>query len=406
MRQFVLTLLMITGMVVYLKAQTAEERLRDQLDSISRQNGLRGFGVSVFSTDSLYFQEGYGYADIKAKKPYKTNTVQNIGSISKTFIGVSLMKAVELGKFTMDTPVNDILPFKVAHPKFPRSVITIKHLATHTSGIIDFEKGYDQSYVLEDPNSITPEIYGKEMSKYLKQIKSNKAMPLATYLEGYLIPKGSLFHKKNFLKSAPGEKYEYSNVASALAAYCIEVATGQSFPEFTRQYIFNPVGMQDTGWSYDAIDPEKQAQVYANNGQPLPAYSLNTYPDGGLRTSIESLTKYMRAIMLSYQGDNTLLRNDLSKEMIQANVNPTQYGDAEETDSYGYFWEYNRDTVIGHNGGDPGILTLMYYYKDIEMGAVFFTNTNVIDNPIAAKQVQACWNAIRTYQKAVNNNKI
>ena len=137
----------------------------------------------------------------------------------------------------------------------------------------------------------------------------------------------------------------------------------------------------------------------------MPPYSLNTYPDGGLRTSIESLTKYIQAIVRSYEGNNTLLRSDLCKEMIQAQVSPEQYGDEEETDSYGYFWEYNRDVVVGHNGGDPGILTLMYYYKDIKMGAVFFTNTNVIDNPVAAKQVQACWNAIRTYQKAVNNDK-
>ncbi len=405
MRQFILPFLMVMGMAVNLEAQAPMERLRYELDSISKQTGLSGFGVSVFSADSLYFQKGYGYADIKAKKAYETNTIQNIGSISKTFIGVSLMKAVALGKFTMNTPVNDILPFKVWHPKFPGSEITVKHLATHTSGIFDFEKGYDQSYVLENPDSITPEIYGKEMSKYLEQIKRNKAMPLAAYLEEYLTPKGSLFHKKNFLKSAPGEKYEYSNVASALAAYCIEVATGQSFPEFTQQYIFDAIGMKDTGWSYDAIDRKKHAQVYANNGQALPAYSLNTYPDGGLRTSIESLTKYLQAIIRSYEGDSTLLGSELCREMIQAQVSPAQYGDEEETDNYGYFWEYNRDTVLGHNGGDPGILTLMYYYKDIKMGAVFFTNTNVIDNPVAAKQVQACWNVIRTYQKGISNNK-
>ncbi len=406
MKQLGTILLLFITVVQHSKAQTPEVLLRQQLDSISRLTGLAGFGVAVFSTDSLYFENGYGYADLENKKTYTTNTIQNIGSISKTFIGVALMKTIEMGKFNLDTPINDILPFRVVHPKYPEAVISVRHLATHTSGIVDFEKGYDRSYVLENPSSVVPENYEKDMEKYLNKVRSNGKMPLKKYLKGYLVP-GEEFHsKKNFSKFAPGKRYVYSNIASALAAYCIEVVTGKSFPEFTQEHIFKKVGMHDTGWSYDSIDQTAHAKTYSNDLKALPKYSLVTYPDGGLRTSVASITRYLQTMVRCYQGEDIILKPESCQEMMKAQLAPSQLEDGEDTDNYGFFWEYNRETIIGHNGGDPGILTLMYYYKDIEMGAVFFTNTNVIDNPVASKQVQACWNAIRSYMKQLVDQKV
>ena len=118
MKKIAITLVLLITVILSGKAQTPEEKLQHKLDSISGQNGLVGFGVSIFSPDAILYQKGYGYADKENKKQYTVNTVQNIGSISKTFIGVSLMKAVELGLFSMDTPINDLLSFEVIHPKY------------------------------------------------------------------------------------------------------------------------------------------------------------------------------------------------------------------------------------------------------------------------------------------------
>ncbi len=404
--QKIASLLLLIIVTIIARAQSPEETLNYQLDSIAAQEGLVGFGVSVFSPEEVLFQNGYGYADKEHKKPYTSSTIQNIGSISKTFIGVSLMKAVELGQLQIDTEVNDILPFKVVHPKYPEIPITVRHLATHTSGIYDWGKGYDKSYVLEDPEQIQPQLYNKEIAKYIESIQENKGMALGDYLEKYLTPNGAFYHKKNFLKTAPGAQYEYSNIASALAAHCIEVTSGMSFAAFTQQYIFDKIGMKDTGWSFDAIEREKHAKVYTKEKIALPAYSLITYPDGGLRTSIGSLTQYMQAMIRGYEGDNTIVKSSLIQEMMTGQVTKEQYGPTEDLDdNYGFFWESNKPGILGHNGGDPGIFTMMYYYKEKGIGVIFFTNTNMIDNPSVAKHVQACWNAIKTYQKEKFKNR-
>ena len=83
MKKFIITLVLLITVILSVKAQTLEEKLHHKLDSISSQNGLVGFGVSIFSTDAILYKKGYGYADKENKKEYTINTVQNIGSIEK-----------------------------------------------------------------------------------------------------------------------------------------------------------------------------------------------------------------------------------------------------------------------------------------------------------------------------------
>lgn len=402
MKQLMITMLLLITVAITGKAQTSAEKLHHKLDSISNQTGLVGFGVSVFSTDSVLYQKGYGYADKDNEIPYTVNTIQNIGSISKTFVGVSLMKGIELGLFSKDTPINDILPFKVIHPRHPEKQITIAHLATHTSGIHDSDDSYDKSYVLENPENINLSVYGKRTARYMKILIENKPIELGAFMKDYFTPEGSMYEKKNFLKTAPGERYEYANMGAALAGYCIEVASEKSFAEFTKEYIFDKIDVQDIGWSYHAIDEENHAKNYADNGVAFPKYSLNSYPDGGLCTSVLGLTKYFQEMINCYYGKGEILKQEASREMMKGQLSKEQYNTKKELkNNYGYFWEHNRDNIIGHNGGDPGIVTLMYYYEDIQLGAIFFTNSNGLDNPVAANLIQASWNAIREYQKEI-----
>ncbi|MBN4683912.1 beta-lactamase family protein, partial [Pandoraea nosoerga] len=98
--------------------------------------------------------KGFGYADVASKRPYTPQTVQPIGSISKTLIGVALMKGVERGWFTLDDDIDTLLPFPVRNPDFPDKPITLRQLATHTSGIVDREAVYEAGYVAGDRNDL------------------------------------------------------------------------------------------------------------------------------------------------------------------------------------------------------------------------------------------------------------
>ena len=209
-----------TACCLQLSAQDARESLTSRLTEVFKKNPLPGFTAMVVDRKGVVFKKSFGYADITRKNSFTENTVENIGSVSKTFIAVALMKAIELGYFNLETNINDILPFKIANPFFPEEVITIRHLATHTSSIIDNDSIYNRSYRFEKSVNTTETVLS-----FLKErgyTGGLKDTTLSTFLEQYFSRQGRLYTNANFFRSEPGRRSAYSNVGSALAAYLIE----------------------------------------------------------------------------------------------------------------------------------------------------------------------------------------
>ena len=156
------------------QAQTANT-LQQKITQLSNQSDLSGFTVSIVNADSVLFSKGYGYSNKEQKVPYQTDHVQIIASISKTWIGLALMQCVEQGKFSLDTDVNDLLPFKVINPNYPNQPITVRHLATHTSSIIYSIPDHDKIVFEEKPNM--KHFRGREkrvVNKILKNLEKRK----------------------------------------------------------------------------------------------------------------------------------------------------------------------------------------------------------------------------------------
>ena len=119
------------------KGITSSAELTTYFESLVASENIPGFAVTVVQNDAIAYQNGVGLADIQGQRGY-TNEVQNgIASISKTFVAAATVKAIEQGYFTLDTPINDILPVAVSNLKQPGTEITIRHLVTHTSGFLD-----------------------------------------------------------------------------------------------------------------------------------------------------------------------------------------------------------------------------------------------------------------------------
>src|SRR5690606_30014837 len=96
----------------------------------------------------------------------------------------------------------------------------------------------------------------------------------------------------------------------ALAAYLIEVRSKMSFADFTEKYIIQPLNLKQSAWFLEDINLKKHAQPYYSLQSALPLYDILTYPDGGFRTSVTDISKYLCALILGYKGDTTLLGPD------------------------------------------------------------------------------------------------
>lgn len=352
------------------------EDLHTELSKISKIGLIKGFGVAVVSKDSILFGNGYGYSDVQNKLPYTQNSIQNIGSVSKTLIGIALMKAQEMGKLNLDDPINKHLDFRVINPHHSNEPILIRHLATHTSTIRDTDL-YDKKayYVLNEEDLQLPIV--QDIGEELQTIETKVSM--VAYLKNFLSVDGIWYMKKNFTKKKPGKKYEYSNVGATLAAYVLEKVTGVSYDEFTRTHILEPLQMNDSGWFFDHIDESKHTKLYTQNEDIIPNYSLVTYPDGGLLTNLHDFGIYLTELMKGYYGEGTLLTEASYKELFTQQLpvkkvpkDPNSYDD--EFNS-GIFMGFSPTGTVGHTGGDPGISTFMFFDPKSQLGHIIMVNT-------------------------------
>jgi len=380
-----------------LSAQSVNDSLDMKLSAFAKNQSVVGFATSIIRDGEVKFINGYGLADEESKRAYTTKTIQNIASISKTFIGVSLMKAVEMKMLKLDDPIDKYLPYDIVNPKHPNQKITVRNLATHTSSLKDPDD-YERAYIFEEKLNLNLAGLGRGISKEVEEMaqmyNSNVRVPLDDFIKSIFHPSGKYYSKKNFLKSAPGEKFSYSNIGAGMAARIIEIASGKSFQDFTQEYIFDPIGMNNSTWDLAKADRNLKSTPYIKTGMPIPHYDLITFADGGLITSIEDLSKYILEMMNCYLGKGKLLTKAQAKEMMTPYL-------PDSKEKYGIFWEISQSGLsIGHNGGDPGTMTNMYFIPSMGIAKIMFTNSPPIDKD-GGEALSNVWRTLRAYEKKV-----
>ncbi len=250
------------------------------------------------------------------------------------------------------------MDFSVSSPYFNGdNVITLRHLATHTSGIIDNEKIYEESYCFDTvPNT-----------------------SLGNFLKTHLNSSDKKQLNKSFYKSKAGERYSYSNIGSALAAYIVELVSGQSYSDFTKENILTPLNMSKSGWSYSDIDGSNHAQLYDEKDNVLDSYTLITYPDGGFRTTIIDLSKHLIEIIKGYNGNSSLMTKESWNMLFKKNFTSDAKVDNidEREPNSGLFMVYFKSGKIGHTGSDPGVSCVMMFAPQLNNGKIFMANEDI-----------------------------
>jgi CubicO group peptidase (beta-lactamase class C family) len=342
--------------------KTPTDSLNRFIEKKMKEAGIVGLSAAIILDKKLIWSEGYGLADTEKFIPFTPKTIMNIGSISKTFTGACIMKAVEQQKLSLDEDINVYLPFKVVNPNFPDAKITLRHLATHTSSLADRYPFYDSTYY-----------YG-----------GDSPVALGDFLKDYFVPGGKHYSPENFLNAKPGTMRDYSNIAAGLAGYIVELRTGMKLNEYCRKYIFKPLKMSNSGWFLSEVNLARHSRLYDNEtgkSKVIPLYSVPTYPDGGVRTSVSELSAFFIALLNEgeYNGKR-ILEKATVREMVKFQFTETdkpENVDLKEKNS-GIFWATKMNvTRIGHGGTDPGVKTEMLADLTGETGVILFCNTTL-----------------------------
>lgn len=174
------------ALVIVATVVARADKTDDLIKAEMQRQKIPGISIAVVKDGKIIKAEGYGLANIKLKRPATTETIYKIASVSKQFIATGIMLLVQEGKLGLDDPIGKYLDGTPA----TWNPITIRHLLTHTSGLIREAPGFDRFKVQRDADVI----------------KSAYGVPL---------------------RFAPGEKWEYSNTGYFALAEIIRKVTGQ-----------------------------------------------------------------------------------------------------------------------------------------------------------------------------------
>lgn len=320
-----------------------------------------GVAGMVFVDGKMAWSKGYGHRDYLRTQPFTTATPMTIASITKTFTGVAMMRLIAEKKLDLDADVNRYVPFNVRNPRFPDKPITLRMIATHTSGITDRWEVYRATY----------------------NFNGDPAESLTDFITSYFASEGTRYSADNYTTTAPGAEREYSNIGAGLVGFIIERLTGERLDAYTRRHIIAPLGMHSTGWFLrDLQSAQLTTQFGAVEGWavPLPRYGVTTYPDGGVRSSVADLSKLFLALLNHGEYDGVRIlpareADEMTRFQFAGPAFPKGYGPGEG--NTGLFWRTRHDgEYIGHGGNDPGVQTLMLSSLDRRVAVILFANTS------------------------------
>ncbi|MCP4423573.1 MAG: beta-lactamase family protein [Chloroflexi bacterium] len=329
--------------VVDTAVPTAEKNRKD--------HNLPGLGVGIVYKGEMIFAQGFGKANVEQNAPATAVTVFRIASVSKTFAAVGLMQLWEQGKFDLHDPINDYLrDYKVTHRNPNAPPITFHHLLTHTAGLGELAPLYKYFNLQAHFNVVNP----------------NKPVPPLRKLYGRRLP----------AECFPSEKWCYANNGYATVGQLVADISGQSFPDYIRQHIFEPLGMEQSEFWRSERVKDALAIGYGYKAKkklfkPVIDLEQVTMAAGAMYATVNDMGRYMMA--LTGNGRPSLLKPETLDMMFTP-----QYQLDERLQGMGYGFkvdDFGGRRVVSHDGLWLGFVSSMFVAPDDELGVIVLTNS-------------------------------
>ena len=316
---------------------STEEHFDRYLTAMEKNKGFRG-AVLVAKEGEILFNKGYGYANYEEKIKNTPDTLFAIGSITKQFTAMAIMQLYEKGLLDLEDAVSKYLPDVIEGDN-----ITIRHLLTHTSGLVNYT-----DFLLEMVEA-----------------------PEDTSIDFVL----GLF-KDEPLIFEPGTQWQYSNSGYVLLGYIVEKVSGVSYDEYLKENIFKPLEMNNTGTYYDKME-EDYAIGYMGITELTPVHEDEivlkiAYGAGNILSTVNDLYKWDRAL----QTEKLVKKETL--DMIFDIQEKMPESDMYTFDGYGFGWfiENNPELgkIVSHGGNTLSYSAQLSKYVDKDITIIITTN--------------------------------
>ena len=315
---FISSIIILINLIVSINLCAQEKSKIPGLDNyiskifkILQNDTMPGAAVLVSQNGDIIYQKGFGYADIEKKIPVTPDTKFKIGSVSKQFTAVAILKLQEEGRINTGDKLSKYIP------DFPRgNEVTIYQLLTHTSGIHD----YNSTPNLDMTKPVTPQA----LLDIIKKLPYD-------------------FN--------PGERYLYNNSGYFILGYIVAQLSGKTLSEYLNDTFFKPLGMKNSGIYETNIVLNCEAQGYSMNGEKIKKADFQEMSwasgVGSIYSTTKDLYKWNEAIFNGKVLSDATLKAAFTQAVLNSGAK-VDYG-------FGWFLITNRGfKFIQHSGGVSG----------------------------------------------------
>lgn len=296
------------------------------------EGDVPGAALLVIKDGNALVRRGFGLAELESGRKVTPTTAFRLASISKQFTATAILLLAQDGSLSLDDPVQRWLP---SLPPVA-AAITLRHLLSHTSGLVDYED-------LMDPTD-TRQVHDADVLGLLETVNR-------TYF-------------------VPGTDYRYSNSGYALLALIVERVSGQRYADFLHARIFAPLGMAAVAFEQGRSQVPERAYGYsqvAGHWQRTDQSSTSAVlGDGGIYASIDDLARWDAALY-----DGRLLQQPWRALAVTAATRT----DEPDVDYYGFGWRLHGD-LQWHSGETQGFRNVILRWPARHFSLVLLTNRN------------------------------
>lgn len=333
-----LTFLLLQFLIIFLSTTAWAMDLKLKIDPLAepliKNNTAVGLIIGIVRDGETQIL-AYGEKTKGTNVSPDGETLFEIGSVSKVFTGILLADMVEKGIVKLEDPVQEYLPEGVSMPVYDGKIITLEHLATHTSGLPRL------------PDNLA-------LSDLTNPYAEYSEAQIYEFLNGYKLIR-------------PPGKYEYSNFGMGLLGHLLARKAGKSYEQCITDQICKPAGMTDT---FIGLDEDRKTRMATPYNTALNQVSVWDFTDlagcGGIRSNANDMINFIKA---NLNNDNSpftravkishIKRHDINKGGV----------------SIGLGWHIIPEIGLCHDGGTGGFCTWISILPEKQTGIFMMTNT-------------------------------
>jgi CubicO group peptidase (beta-lactamase class C family) len=323
-------------------AQSIAE-LRQQLEKILNDSHTPGVSVAIVHRDGSEWVAGLGKSDVATNHATTDETLFRIGSTSKAFASLSILKLAGEGKLSLQDPVRKLVPEIWFENRWEATdPVRVVDLLEHTTG-------WDDIHLRE---------YAKDA----------KGMSLRDGLD--------YDHHSRTSRWRPGTRMSYCNSGPPVAAYIVEKISGQRFEDYVTQNLFLPVGMK-TATYFEQPSPQLTTLYHGDGKTPFPYWNILLRPAGAINASAKDMAAYVQFYLNRGAVGGVQVAPAAAIDRMET---PTRTWEAQQGLKAGYGLSnyasiHDGFVYHGHNGGVDGGLTEMSYMPEYGVGYFYSINS-------------------------------